>query len=79
MKIKNITGYGEGRKGEDVARHKRITCKRYSHAKNRMMKRYTGTRMIKGETGDGRNDEWNGGDGKEWRTVKVNRRITQLE
>ena len=34
MKIKNITGYGEGRKGEDVARHKRITCKKYSHAKN---------------------------------------------
>ena len=44
-----------------------------------MTKRYTGTRMIEGETGDGQNDEWNGGDGKERRTVKVNRRITQLE
>ena len=51
-----------------------FTCKEY-----RMMKRYTGTRMIEGETGDGRNDEWNGGDRKEQRTVKVNRRITQLE
>ena len=66
MKIKNITGYGEGRKGEDVARHTRITCKEY-----RMMERYTGTRMIEGETGDGQNDGRNGGDGKEWRTVKV--------
>ena len=35
-----------------------------------MMKRYTGTRMIEGETGDGRNDEQNGGDGKEQRTVE---------
>ena len=51
-----------------------FTCKEY-----RMMKRYTGTRMIEGKTGDGRNDEWNRGDGKEWRMVKVNRRITQLE
>ena len=65
MKIKNITAYSEGRKGEDVARHKRITCKEY-----RMMKRYTGTRMIEGETGDGRNDERNRGDGKERRMVE---------
>ena len=34
------------------------------------MKKYTGTRMIKGETGDGQNDERNGGDGKEWRMVE---------
>ena len=29
----NITSYGKGRKGEDVARHKEFTCKEYSHAK----------------------------------------------
>ena len=42
-----------------------FTCKEY-----RMMKRYTGTRMIKGETGDGQNDEQNGGDRKDQRTVE---------
>ena len=31
---KIITGHGEERKGEDVARHKRITCKEHSHTKN---------------------------------------------
>ena len=51
-----------------------FTCKEY-----RMMERYTGTKMIKGETGDGRDDEQNGGDRKEQRRVKVNRRIIQLE
>ena len=31
----NITRYGKGRKGKGVARHKEITCKRYSHAKTK--------------------------------------------
>ena len=34
MKIRNITSYGKEWEGEDVARHTRITCKGYSHAKN---------------------------------------------
>ena len=74
MKIRNITSYGKEWEGEDVARHTRITCKEY-----RMMERYTGTRMIEGETGDGQNDGQNRGDRKEQRRIKVNRRITQLE
>ena len=44
---------------------KNFTCK-----EQRMIKRYTGTRMIEGETGDGRNDERNRGDGKDRRTVE---------
>ena len=30
---KNIMSYGKGRKMKDVARHKEITCKEYSHVK----------------------------------------------
>ena len=32
---KNITSYIKGRRMKEVARHKEITCKEYSHAKTK--------------------------------------------
>ena len=32
---RNITRYGKGREGKDVASTKKITCKRYSHVKTK--------------------------------------------
>ena len=33
LNTKNITSYVKGRRMKEVARHKEITCKEYSHAK----------------------------------------------
>jgi hypothetical protein len=35
MNQRIITSYGKEGKGEEVARHKRITCKEYSHAETK--------------------------------------------
>ena len=48
----NITGYGMGREGKDVAKYKRITCKGHSHAKEENDERYSQNRgRLKNEQG----------------------------
>ena len=50
MKTKNITSYIKGRRMKEVARHKEITCKEYSHAKTKNDEQvHKVQRMIKGQ------------------------------